>query len=568
MSKKFVIVGGVAGGASASTRLRRLDEDAEIILLERSPHVSFANCGLPYYLGGAIRERGRLLVQTPQSMHARFRIDVRTRSEVTGIDAARRVVRVRSEGREYEESYDKLLLSPGANPVRPRIAGIDDERVLTLRNLNDVDGISHAMELALNGDGKRGGSDVPRVVVVGGGFIGVEIAENLKNAGMDVALFEAGNQVLAPFDEDMASFAAAALIDHGVNLHLGSGVEGFDPVSDAQGRRTGIRTRLSGGRSVDSDFVVLAIGVRPDTSFLAGSGVELDERGYIVVDDELRTSVPDIYAVGDAIRLFRHGDKRPMSLALAGPANHQGRTVAGNMMGGHAKQRGFIGSSIVKVFGTTLAATGLNEKTLAEESREYDVVIAHPLSHAGYYPGAQQMALKLIFGRDGKVLGAQAAGGEGVDKRIDVVATAISMGATVSDLTDLELCYAPPFNSAKDPVNMVGYMAENVLDGLSTPIRQSEWRSAVDRGALLLDVRTPGEFANGNLEGAINMPLDSLREHLSELDKSRPIVIYCQVGLRGYLAERILKPAGFNVSNLVGGYRLASVMARVKSAVG
>ena len=558
MSKKYVIVGGVAGGASAATRLRRLEEDAEIVLIERSPYVSFANCGLPYYLGGAIENRSQLLVQTPQSMQTRFRIDVRVESEVVSVDAARHVVRIRHDGKEYEESYDKLLLSPGARPVRPTIAGIDDKRVLTLRNLDDVDAIRHAMESPLRGD---------KVIVVGGGFIGVEIAENLKKAGLDVMLIEAARQVLAPFDEDIASFAEFALLERGVKLQLGAGVKGFEPICDEHGEQVGIRTRLMDCRYVDSDFVVLAIGVAPDTAFLKDSGVALDERGYIVVDDELRTSAPDVYAVGDAIRLFRQGDKKPMSLALAGPANHQGRTVAGNMTGKHTKQRGFIGSSIVKVFDTVLAATGVNEKTLTAESRDYDVVIAHPLSHAGYYPGAQQMVLKLIFGKDGKVLGAQAAGGEGVDKRIDVVATAISMGATVSDLTDLELCYAPPFNAAKDPVNMVGYMAENVLDGLSTPIRQNAWRHAVRDGALLLDVRTPGEFANGHLEGATNMPLDSLRAHLSSLDKTRPIVVYCQVGLRGYLAERILKQAGCTVSNLIGGYRLAAVIDRVQASL-
>lgn len=543
---KYIIVGGVAGGATAAARLRRLDEHADIILLERTSHVSFANCGLPYYVGGEIQTQSQLLIQTPQGMRQRFNIDVRVDSEVLSIDCTKKCVAVRHRENVEDLHYDKLLLAPGARPVRPKLPGIDDPRILTLRHIEDVEKIRASIGVS--------DRNALKVAVIGGGFIGVEMAENLKATGARVTLLEAGPQILAPFDEDIAAFAEYTLLSHDIDVKFEHAVSAFEPLDDV------IRIRLSDHSCVDAHVVILAIGVTPDTEFLRQSAVQLDEKGFILVDEEMKTSAPDVFAVGDAVRLFRFDDRRPMSLALAGPANHQGRCAADNMTGLHVKQNGLSGACIVKIFDQTAAAVGLNEKTLHREERPYHTVIAHPLSHAGYYPGARQMVLKLIFDTHGKILGAQAIGPEGVDKRIDVLSAMIRMGATIDNLTDLELCYAPPYSSAKDPVNMIGYMAENICRGMSHSIRCHEWRTAVAQGAQLVDVRTKNEYERGHLDGAVNIPLDEIRNHLDRFDKAVPVILYCQVGLRGYYAERILAQLGYQVRNLVGGYRLASMV--------
>ena len=541
--KKYIVVGGVAGGATAAARLRRLDEQATILMIERGKHVSFANCGLPYYIGETIQDRKRLLVQTPEGIRSRFRIDVRTESEVIAVNAAAKTITIRDANATYEESFDALLLAPGAKPLRPAIPGIAHPRILSLRNVKDADLLKAFTDKSVSTRGSA--------VVIGGGFIGVEVAENLKKRGLDVSLVEAAPQILMPFDADMVSFVQRELVENGVRLYLHNGVREF---ADADG---GVKTTLADGTELTSDFVVLAIGIQPDTAFLKDSGIELDDRGYIVVDETLRTSAPDIYAVGDAISLFRVGDRAPMRLALAGPANHQGRLAADNICGMHHPVRGLQGTSILKAFGLTAASTGRNERSLQQENISFKSVIAHPFSHANYYPGAQPITLKILFDDSGKLLGAQCVGKEGVDKRIDVLAVMIRQGAHVGDLTTLELCYAPPFSSAKDPVNMVGYMAEDVLLGISENIDYRDLDEALAHGAHLIDVRTELEYQNGHLDSAIHIPLDSLRSRLDALDVHDEYIVYCQVGVRGYYAERILKQHHYKVRNLSGGYRMA-----------
>ncbi len=542
-NKKYIIVGGVAGGATAAARMRRLDENATIILIERGKYVSFANCGLPYYVGEKINDRKRLLVQTPEGIRARFNVDVRTESEVIAVNAGEKKITVRDANATYEESFDALLLAPGAKPVRPGIPGIENPRILSLRNVNDADLLKKFADKSVVSQGAA--------VVIGGGFIGVEVAENLKNRGLDVSLVEAAPQILMPFDSDMVSFLQRELVENGVRLFLNNGVKQF---SDAE---LGVKTTLADGTELTSDFVVLAIGVQPDTSFLKNSGIDLDDRGFIKVNDRLQTSAQDVYAVGDAISLFRVGDRAPMSLALAGPANHQGRLAADNICGLNRTVRGLQGTSIIKIFGLTAASTGRNERSLQKDNMTYKSVIAHPFSHANYYPGAQQLTLKILFDNDGKLLGAQSIGASGVDKRMDVLAVMIRQQANVRDLISLELCYAPPFSSAKDPVNMVGYMAEDILDGLSENIDCRDLSNALKNGAQLIDVRSEKEYQNGHLDNSVNIPLDSIRTRLNEIDKNREIIVYCQVGLRGYYAERILKQHGYKVRNLSGGYKMA-----------
>ena len=542
-NKKYIIVGGVAGGATAAARMRRLDENATIMIIERGKYVSFANCGLPYYVGEKIIDRKRLLVQTPEGIRARFNVDVRTESEVIAVNAAEKKITIRDANATYEESFDALLLAPGAKPVRPGIPGIENPRIISLRSVNDADLLKKFADKSVVSQGSA--------VVIGGGFIGVEVAENLKNRGLDVSLVEGAPQILMPFDEDMVSFLQRELVENGVRLFLNNAVKQF---ADAD---HGVKTILADGTELTSDFVVLAIGVQPDTSFLKDSGIDLDNRGFIKVNDRLQTSAQDVYAVGDAISLFRVGDRAPMSLALAGPANHQGRLAADNICGLNRTVRGLQGTSIIKVFGLTAASTGRNERSLQKDNLKYKSVIAHPFSHANYYPGAQQLTLKILFDNDGKLLGAQSIGASGVDKRIDVLAVMIRQQANVRDLIPLELCYAPPFSSAKDPVNMVGYMAEDILDGLSENIDCRELSNALKNGAQLIDVRTEMEYQNGHLDNSMNIPLDSIRTRLNEFDKNRDIVVYCQVGLRGYYAERILKQHGYKVRNLSGGYKMA-----------
>lgn len=540
--KKVLIVGGVAGGASAATRLRRLDEQAEIILFERGEHVSFANCGLPYYIGGVIEERGKLLVQTPESLERRFRIDVRTFSEVIAVHPDRRTVTVRSRDRgEYEETYDALVLSPGAKPVIPPIPGIGDvPNLYTLRNIADTDRIrQRATDPA-----------VRRAVVVGGGFIGVEMAENLRELGLDVTLVEAAPQLLAPLDPEMARLVERELAGYGVTLRIGQAVTGFE--AGAGGESAVV---LANGEKMAADLILLAVGVRPDTGFLQGSGIVLGPRGHIAVDEHLRTNVPDVYAVGDAIETVDFVTGERTAVPLAGPANKQGRIAADNIAGIPSVYRGVLGTAIVKAFELTAASTGLNEKTLKRLGRPYRTVTVHPGHHAGYYPGASPMTLKLLFGEDGQVLGAQAVGKAGVDKRIDVIAAVIRMKGTVDDLAELELSYAPPFSSAKDPVNMAGFLAQNVLAGLTDVIGFDELERRDPDRVMLVDVRNPAECGGGMVEGAVNIPLDELRDRLGEIDRDKEVWVYCQVGLRGYLANRILAQHGFRVKNVTGGWR-------------
>lgn len=540
MGKKVLIVGGVAGGASAAARLRRLDEEAHIVLFERDPYISFANCGLPYYIGGSIQDRSKLLVQTPEAMHQRFNIDVRTRSEVVAIDQANRKVIVNSMDRgSYEESYDALILSPGAKPIRPNLPGIDSPKIHSLRNIPDTDRIK----------AKVGEEGTRSAIVIGGGFIGVEMAENLKEAGLEVALVEAGPQILAPFDPEMASVLARGLEDKGIRLILSDMVQSFADAGDQ------IEVKLASGAVLRGEMVLLAIGVAPDTAFLKDCGLALGPRGHIVVNERMETNLANVYAVGDAVEVVDFVNGQKTAIPLAGPANKQGRIAADNVCGLGTSYKGSQGTSILKVFGLTGAATGNNEKTLRKLNIPYHVIHIHPNSHASYYPGATPISLKLLFDGRGVVLGAQAVGYDGVDKRIDDIATVIRLRGTVTDLTELELSYAPPYSSAKDPVNMAGYAAENVLTGKTEVFVPSDLAERDLAATLLVDVRTELEHANGHIEGSVNIPVDALRSRLDELDPSKEIWVYCQVGLRGYTASRILKQKGYRVRNLTGGYK-------------
>ncbi len=544
---KLLIVGGVAGGASAAARARRVDEQAEIVLFERGEYISFANCGLPYYLGGEIKNRDSLLVATPKLFKDRFRIDVRTMSEVISIDRANKSIRVRNQGagEEYNEKYDKLILSPGAAPVKPPLPGIDLDSIFIIRNLNDTDRIKKFMD-----------ERQPKTaVVVGGGFIGLEMAENLVRLGVKVTIVEMLNQVIAPIDYEMAALVHDHLASKGVELRLGESVQSFKkPGAD------GIAVTTAGGE-IDCDMVMLAIGVKPDTAIAARAGIEIGTRGGIKTDDHMRTSDPDIYAVGDAVEVMDFISGEPTLIPLAGPANKQGRIAADNALGRDVVFHGTQGTAIVRVFDLAVASTGNNEKTLKRRGAEFMTSYTHSASHASYFPGSQMLAVKLIFApKDGKILGAQIVGGEGVDKRIDVIATAIRAGMTVFDLEELELSYAPQFSSAKDPVNMAGFVASNLLRGDSRKINWDEIERLDPDKFTLLDVRNPVELeALGRIENAVNIPLHDLRNRLAELDKSKTIVVYCAVGLRGYIAHRILTQNGFKSTNLSGGFRTYSV---------
>jgi NADPH-dependent 2,4-dienoyl-CoA reductase/sulfur reductase-like enzyme/rhodanese-related sulfurtransferase len=530
---KVIIVGGVAGGMSAATRLRRLDEQAEIVVLERGAHVSYANCGLPYHLGGVITRREDLLLQTPDSLRARFDVDVRTRHEVLAVDPQTRTVRVRDlrEEREYTESYDHLVLSPGARPVVLPVPGA--ERALTLRDVTDTDRVMKNLDT-----GARS------AVVVGGGFVGVEVAENLRHRGMSVALVELAGQVLPPLDPEMARPLADELAAHGVAMHLGAKVAKVLPDT----------VELGDGTLLPADLVVFAIGVRPETRLATAAGLEIGPRGGIAVDDRQRTSDPHIFAVGDAAEKRDAASGDPVLVPLANLANRHGRLVADAITGRPVRSRPAVGTAIVQVFGLTAAATGWNEKRLRAAGRDHRVIHIHPASHAGYYPGAGPLALKLLIDpADERILGAQAVGAEGVDKRIDVLATAITTGLTAPELADLELAYAPPYGSAKDPVNMLGYVADNIATGTTRTLQWHELDDAVAAGAVLLDVRTTAEYSAGAIPGARHIPVDELRARLGELPPERPVVLYCQVGLRGHTASRILSQHGFAVTNLDGG---------------
>lgn len=540
MMKKVLIVGGVAGGASTAARLRRLDENAEIIMFERDEYISFANCGLPYYIGEVIKDRDKLLVQTPESMKARFNIDVRNNSEVIGIDTVNKMVTVKNNVKgNYEESYDYLVLSPGARAMKPNIEGINNEKIFTLRNIPDTDNIKAYVDK----------KETKSAVVIGGGYVGVEMAENLKERGLEVTLVEAAPHIMAPFDTDVVLTVEKEISDNGVEIILADGVKAF------KDNESGVEVILSSGRKVSADIVILAIGVIPDTGFIKESGIKLGARGHILVNDKMQTNAEGVYAVGDAIEVVDFINKGNTTIPLAGPANKQGRIAADNIAGLNTTYKGTQGTSIIKVFGLTAASTGNNERTLIKLNIPYKVIFVHPVSHASYYPGALSMTLKLIFNDEGKILGAQAVGYDGVDKRIDVLATVIRLGGTITDLTELELSYAPPFSSAKDPVNMAGYVAENVLAGRAEVLTTDEFMAYDRENAILLDVRTEMEFNNGHIEGALNIPVDSLRERIGELDKNKEILEYCQVGLRGYVAARILEQKGFKVKNLTGGYK-------------
>jgi CoA-disulfide reductase len=545
MGKKVIIVGGVAGGASAAARLRRLDENVEIVMFERDEYISFANCGLPYYIGESIKERNKLLVQTPQAMKARFNIDVRNNSEVVSLDTENKKVTVKSKIKgTYEESYDYLILSPGAKALRPNIPGIDCDKIFTLRNIPDTDNIKAVVDK----------KEVNSAVVIGGGFVGVEMAENLRERGLQVTLVEAAPHILAPFDSDMVVIAEKELAENGVRLQLNDGVKSFSQIGNQ------VQITLKSETKLKADMVLLAIGVAPDTTFLKDSGLELGTRGHILVNDKMETNIGGIYAVGDAIEVVDYVTKQNTAIPLAGPANKQGRIAADNIAGLNSSFKGSQGTSIIKVFGLTAASTGANERTLKKANIPYKVIYVHPVSHASYYPGAASMSLKLIYNDAGKVLGAQGIGYDGVDKRIDVIATVIRLNGTVEDLTELELCYAPPFSSAKDPVNMAGFVAQNVLEGRSHLITWGEIDDSIRENSILVDTRTEIEFNNGHIEGAINIPVDELRDKMGVLDKNKTILVYCQVGLRGYIADRVLTENGFKVLNVTGGYKSISAL--------
>ena len=541
---KVVIVGGVAGGASAAARLRRLDETCEIVLLERGDYISFANCGLPYYVGGTIQEKSALTLQTPASFRSRFNIDVRISSEATAIDRTAKTVTVleRETGRTYQESYDKLILSTGAEPLIPPIEGARLNNVFTLRNIPDAYAIRD--KVVTLGAGKR-------AVVVGGGYIGVEMAENLTDAGMNVTIVEMADHLIAPLDFDMAADVHHYVEKHGIRLMLGSAVQGL-----AQKDNTLTVTTSTG--EVDADFVVLSVGVRPESKLAREAGLSLNARGGIQVNEHMRTDDASIYAVGDAVEITDFVTKEKAMVPLAGPANKQGRIAADNICGIPSVYTGTQGSAVLKIFDMTVATTGLNERTAQAKGIACEKVFLYSGSHAGYYPGSTMMSMKVLFEKSsGKLLGAQIVGFDGVDKRCDVLATAIRFGATGKDLTTLELCYAPPFGSAKDPVNMAGFVMENVLNGV---VRQFHWHDVKDLprdgSVQLLDVRTPSEVRRGMIEGFINIPLDELRQHLSELDPKKPVYVHCHSGLRSYIACRILTGSGFDCWNLAGGYRL------------
>lgn len=544
---RIVIIGAVAGGASAAARARRLSEEAEITLIERGEAPSFANCGLPYYIGGVIEQRDKLLVAPAQRLMERYRLDVRTRTEALAIDRANHTVRLRylENGDEYDLPYDKLILSPGAAPIRPAIPGVDLPQVYTLRELRDADRLHAAAK------------DAKRAVVIGGGFIGLEMAENLVHRGIATIIVELADQILPPWDAEMASPIAAHLREKGVTLKLSNAAEAIEPADDC------VVVRLRSGESLDADMVVLSVGVRPENHLAVNCGLAVAARGGIQVNDQMQTSDPDIYAVGDAIETRNLVDGSPAQLPLAGPANRQGRIAADHIFGRSTRFAGIQGTAIVGAFEMAAAMTGLSEKVLRKAGTPFEKIYIHPANHAGYYPGAKQMSIKLLFEPDGgRLLGAQAIGRDGVDKRMDVLAVAIKAGMTVFDLEELELAYAPQFGSAKDPVNMAGFVAAGVVRG-DHPVAHCEDLSlrtaeAVPRqdalGELVLDVRMASEFAAENIPGAVNIPVDVLRDRLGELDRARPIIAYCQVGMRGYLATRILMQNGFNVRNLSGGY--------------
>lgn len=540
---KVLIVGGVAGGATAAARIRRLDETAEITVFERSGYISYANCGLPYYIGGVITDPEELTLQTPESFFSRFRINMKVHHEVTAIHPDQKTISVRNSktGEEFEESYDKLILSPGAKPTQPRLPGVGIEKVFTLRTVEDT---FHIKEYINKNQPKS-------AVLAGGGFIGLELAENLKEFGMDVTIVQRPKQLMNPFDADMASFIHSEMRKHGVKLALGHTVEGFEE------KDGGIDILLKDEMPLHADMVVLAIGVTPDTHLAKDAGLELGIKGSIVVNDRMETSAPDIFAAGDAVQVKHYVTGQEALISLAGPANKQGRIIADNICGGDSRYPGSQGSSVIKVFDMTAATTGINETNARKAGLDVDTVILSPMSHAGYYPGGKVMTMKVVFEKETyRLLGAQIVGYEGVDKRIDVLATAIHAGMKATELKDLDLAYAPPYSSAKDPVNMAGFMIDNISKGILKQWHLEDVDLLPRDGSVtLLDVRTVREYGNGHIEGFKNIPVDELRERLDEIEKDKPVYVICQSGLRSYIGTRILEGNGYKAYNFSGGFR-------------
>ena len=539
---KVVIVGGVAGGATAAARIRRLDEQAEILVFERSGYISYANCGLPYYIGGVIEDPEELTLQTPESFFRRFRIHMKVLHEVTAIHPEKKTVSVKNleTGAVFEESYDKLLLSPGAKPLWPDLPGMNSDRLFTLRTVEDTLRIKKFVD-----------QNKPRsAVMVGGGFIGLEVAENLRELGLEITIVQRPKQLINPFDADMAAFIHAEVRKHGVQLALGHSVSGFEE------KNGGIQVLLKDNPPLHADLVVLAIGVTPESQLAKDAGLALGMKGSILVNDRMETSVPDIYAVGDAVQVKHYVTGEDALIALAGPANKQGRIAADNICGGDSRYPGSQGSSVIKIFDMTAASTGINETNARKSGLDVDTVILSPMSHAGYYPGGKLMTMKVVFEKETyRLLGAQIVGYEGVDKRIDVLATAIHAGLKATQLKDLDLAYAPPYSSAKDPVNMAGFIIDNISKGLKQWHLSDAAKLPRDGSVTLLDTRTEGEYRRGHIEGFRNIPVDELRARISEIEAGKPVYVICQSGLRSYIATRILEGYGFEAYNFAGGFR-------------
>ena len=540
--KKVLIVGGVAGGASTAARLRRLDENLEIIMFERGEYVSFANCGLPYHIGGVIQNRESLLIQTPESLKARFNLDVRVNSEVVGVNGKDKKVKVKTKnGEEYEENFDFLVLAPGAKSILPVVKGIENKKIFTLRNINDMDKIKAEIK----------NYNVKKATVVGGGYVGIETAENLKHLGIDTTLIEAVPHILASFDSEISNILEYELINNGINLLTSEKVIEFQEDKDE------VIIKLESGKSVAADMVILSIGVNPDTKFLQNSGINLGERGHILVNEKLETNIDGVYALGDSIIVKNYITNQDVAIPLAGPANRQGRIVAGNIVGRNEKYKGSLGTAIIKIFELTGASTGLNERSLKQLNIPYEKVYLHPNNHATYYPGATAISIKALYNKENRqILGAQAVGISGVDKFIDVIAISIKFKATIDDLTELELAYAPPFLSAKSPANMLGFIGQNIEDNLLGQVFMEDLENYNEKETIILDVREELELISGKLNNSINIPLSELRKRYTELPKDKEIWTYCAVGLRGYIASRFLTQKGYKVKNLAGGIKI------------
>ena len=551
---KVVIVGGVAGGATAAARIRRLDEQAEIVVFERSGYISYANCGLPYYIGDVITDPEELTLQTPESFFSRFRVDMKVRHEVTAIHPERKTVSVKNLETDevFEESYDKLILSPGAKPTQPRLPGVGIDKLFTLRTVEDTFRIKEYIN-----------QNHPKsAVLAGGGFIGLELAENLRELGMDVTIVQRPKQLMNPFDADMASMIHSEMRKHGVKLALGYTVEGFEE------RNGGVDVLLKDNAPLHADMVVLAIGVTPDTALAREAGLELGIKGSIVVNDRMETSVPDIYAAGDAVQVKHYVTGEDALISLAGPPNKQGRIIADNICGGDSRYLGSQGSSVIKVFDMTAATTGINETNARKAGLDVDTVILSPMSHAGYYPGGKVMTMKVVFEKGTyRLLGAQIVGYDGVDKRIDVLATAIHAGLKATQLKDLDLAYAPPYSSAKDPVNMAGFMIDNISKGLKQWHLHDADKLPRDGSVILLDTRTAWEYSSGHIEGFVNVPVDELRERLDEIEPGKPVYVICQSGLRSYIATRILEGYGYEAYNFAGGFRFYDAVVNDRALI-